>query len=486
MLSLITEFKHIFSWDPTKLGRTDRVEFDIDTGDHPPIRMQQFNHPEKIHRDIKSHVDKLLAQGIVRPIRGSWSSPCFFVPKKDDDGNLTSQRFTVDYRSLNRITKKIQWPQTRIDDIFQSLRGKKYFTSLDFTSGYYQVPMTPEAQEKATFVTREGTFAPTVLPFGVSNGPARFAELLDEVLSGLKGEVCQNFFDDIVSAGATEEEALEKLRLIFERIAAEGLTLKPYKCDFLQDEINLLGFSLSAMGTKPDEKKLRGVSQLKPPTTGHKVKKLVAFFSYFRKYIPNFSRIVHPLQCLSTIRGKITWTEEHQAAFDTVIARLLSRPVLRLFDPALPTLLETDASSYGLGAGLFQFYEGEKHPVAFISRTLSVAEKRYPSVMLELTAICWALKRLRPLIYGVPLSIATDCHGICWLLQGSKKELNSRLSSMVVCLMDYTIVEIRHVSGKKHECADFLSRYPTEDFQPNRDELDDLPILTSHKVTTLN
>ncbi|OXA42497.1 Transposon Ty3-I Gag-Pol polyprotein [Folsomia candida] len=477
LLSLITEFKHIFSWDPTKLGRTDRVEFDIDTGDHPPIRMQQFSHPEKIHRDIKSHVDKLLAQGIVRPIRGSWSSPCFFVPKKDDDGNLTSQRFTVDYRSLSRITKKIQWPQTRIDDIFQSLRGKKYFTSLDFTSGYYQVPMT-EAQEKATFVTREGTFAPTVLPFGVSNGPARFAELLDEVLYGLKGEVCQNFFDDIVSAGATEEEALEKLRLIFERIAAEGLTLKPYKCDFLQDEINLLGFSLSAMGTKPDEKKLRGVSQLKPPTTGHKVKKLVAFFSYFRKYIPSFSRIVHPLQCLSTIRGKITWTKEHQAAFDTVIARLLSRPVLRLFDPALPTLLETDASSYGLEAGLFQFYEGEKHPVAFISRTLSVAEKRYPSVMLELTAICWALKRLRPLIYGVPLSIATDCHGICWLLQGSKQELNSRLSSMVVCLMDYTIVEIRHVSGKKHECADFLSRYPTEDFQPNRDELDDLPILT--------
>lgn len=194
----------------------------------------------------------------------------------------------MDYRSLNRITKKVQWPQTRIDDIFQSLRGKKYFTSLDFTSGYYQVPMTPDAQEKATFVTREGTFAPTVLPFGVSNGPARFAELLDEVLSGLKGEVCQNFFDDIVSAGATEEEALEKLRLIFERIAAEGLTLKPYKCDFLQDEITLLGFSLSAMGTKPDEKKLRGVSQLKPPTTGHKVKKLVAFFSYFRKYIPIF------------------------------------------------------------------------------------------------------------------------------------------------------------------------------------------------------
>ncbi|OXA49407.1 Retrovirus-related Pol polyprotein from transposon opus [Folsomia candida] len=234
LLSLITEFKHIFSWDPTKLGRTDRVEFDIDNGDHPPIRMQQFNHSEKIHRDIKSHVDKLLAQGIVRPIRGSWSSPCFFVPKKDDDDNLNSQRFTVDYRSLNRITKKIQWPQTRIDDIFQSLRGKKYFTSLDFTSGYYQVPMTPDAQEKATFVTREGTFAPTVLPFGVSNGPARFAELLDEVLSGLKGEVCQNFFDDIVSAGATEEEALEKLRLIFERIAAEGLNLKPYKCDFLQ------------------------------------------------------------------------------------------------------------------------------------------------------------------------------------------------------------------------------------------------------------
>lgn len=488
LLDLIMEFKHIFSWDPTKLGRTDRIHFDIDTGDNPPIRMQQYNHPEKIHNDIKTHVDKLLAQGLVRPIRGSWSSPCFFVPKKDDDGNLTSQRFTVDYRSLNRITKKVQWPQTRIDDIFQSLRGNKYFTSLDFCSGYYQVPMTREAQEKATFVTREGTFAPTVLPFGVSNGPARFAELLDIVLKGLKGEkkICQNFFDDIVSGGESEEEALAKLRLIFERISAEGLSLKPFKCDFLQREIVLLGFSLNEFGTKPDEKKLAGVAKLQPPTTGHKVKKMVAFFSYFRKYIPNFSRIVHPLQCLSSIRGKIHWKKEHQLAFDTVKERLLSRPVLRLFDPTLPTLLETDASTFGLGAGLFQFFDGEKHPVAFISRTLSAAEKRYPSIMLELTAICWALKRLRPLIYGVPISIATDCHGICWLLQGSKKELNSRLSSMVVCLMDYTIKEIRHVSGKKHECADFLSRYPTEHFDPSRDELDELPLLTIGSLNLLS
>lgn len=180
------------------------------------------------------------------------------------------------------------------------------------------------------------------------------------------------------------------------------------------------------------------------------------------------------------------WTDEHQVAFDTVIARLLFRPVLRLFDPALSTLLETDACCYGLGAGLFQLYEGEKHPVAFISRTLSAAEKRYPSVMLELTAICWALKRLRPLIYGLPISIATYFHGICWLLQGLKKELNSRLSSVVVCLMDYTITEIRHVSGKKHECADYLSRYPTEDFDNQRDKLDELPLLSIGSLNLLN
>ena len=483
IIRLIMDFKHIFSWDPTHLGRTNRIEFEIDTGDHSPLRQQQFPHPQKIHDEIQIHVQKLLNQGLIIPYEGPWSSPCFFVPKKDDDGNLTAKRFTIDYRALNCITKKMQWPISRIEDIFQSLQGNKYFTILDFASGYYQIPMSQSAQEKAAFITREGTFAPTVLPFGVSNGPGYFARLLEQVLHGLKGTICQNYFDDLITAASTEDEALDKLKILFQRLSDENLTLKPYKCEFLQNSIRMLGFVISEHGTTIDDTKLTGVSKLKPPNTGHQAKQMVGFFSYFRKYIENFTRIIDPIKQLSQIQGKIKWQAEHQVALDSLKGILLSEPVLALFDPNRETVLRTDASILGLSGSLFQIYDGNERPVAFISRTLKSAEKNYHPSVLELTAICWALCRLRNLIYGMPITIRTDCHGICYFLHAQRKKLNPRLSRLAIDLTDYNITEIRHVNGKHHQCADFLSRFPTEEYDPAKDELKDLPLLT---IGTIN
>jgi hypothetical protein len=136
------------------------------------IRRQQFPHPEKIHNQIKEHVDKLVDLGIVKPFQSDWSCPCFLAPKKKDDGTWFRERFVIDVRGLNIITKKISFPSVRREDILDKLRNSKYFSNFhfqDFSAGYWQIPMTEEAQRKSTFICREGTFAFTVMPFGLAN-----------------------------------------------------------------------------------------------------------------------------------------------------------------------------------------------------------------------------------------------------------------------------------------------------------------------------
>lgn len=486
LINLIYQFSHIFAWTPGDLGRTNRLEFDIDTGNHPPIKLPQFNHPEKIHDEIQQHVEKLLEKDLVVPIEGEWSSPCFFVPKKDSNGNWTEKRFTIDVRSLNKITRKIQFPQIRIDDVLQYLRGYSIFNSLDFASGYYQIRMSKNAMEKSAFITREGTFAYKVLPFGLTNGPAVFANLIKQAFKGLIPHVAVNYFDDIFSGGKSYEEGLDKLRQIFERVSEENLKLKPEKCEFLMEEAHVLGFIITKDGVKLDPKKLAGVSKMKPPTTGKQVKEVMGLFSYFRKYIENFAKIAAPIKPLLSVKGRIKWTEDHQRAFDNLKAKLLTAPILHLFDPNKPAIVKTDASFTGIGGALFQECNGKILPCSYVSRTLSKAESHYPATHLELLAICWTLKRLRNLVYGSEITIITDCHALCWLLKNSKKELCTRLSRYVMDLMDYNIVSINHVSGHKHTCADYLSRNPTEMYDPNQDELDDLPLLTIGTINLQN
>jgi hypothetical protein len=139
--NLIKKHTDLFQWDPrTNLGRTKRVKFDIDTGNAAPIRQQQFPHPEKIHEKIKTRVDEMLDLEVIKPIESEWSSPCFLATKKNAAGEWTPHgRFVIDdVRGLTSVTKKITYPSTRIEDILNKIRSAKYYTTLDFSAGYWQ------------------------------------------------------------------------------------------------------------------------------------------------------------------------------------------------------------------------------------------------------------------------------------------------------------------------------------------------------------
>ena len=183
--ALLLKFSDVFALDDSELGRTSVVCHSIDTGDRKPIKQQPYRTPIVQRDTIKKMVDEMQKQSIVQPSRSPWASPVVLVPKKD--GGL---RFCVDFRCLNSITRKDVYPLPRVDDIFDTLDGACYFTSLDLASGYWQVELDEDAREKSAFTTYHGLYEFIRMPFGLCNAPATFQRVMQAVLAGLEWRSC--------------------------------------------------------------------------------------------------------------------------------------------------------------------------------------------------------------------------------------------------------------------------------------------------------
>ena len=181
-------------------------------------------------------MNNMLEQGVILPSSSPWASPIVLVRKKDGD-----LRFCVDYRKLNQVTKLDEFPLPRIDDTLDILGGSRYFTTLDLASGYWQVQMDCESQEKTAFTTYSGLYEFQKMPFGLVNAPATLMEI---VLSGLVGKNCLVYLDDIIILGRDLEEHQKNIIEVFDRLRHAGLRLKPKKCKFAQLEVEYLGHSL--------------------------------------------------------------------------------------------------------------------------------------------------------------------------------------------------------------------------------------------------
>ena len=210
--STLLEFVDLFPVPGSALtGYTDAVEHTIDTGDRPPVRCApRHMSPQKIKQE-EVCVDDMLSGGQIELSDSPWSAPVVLVTKKDG-----GTRFCVDYRWLNLATVKDTYPLPRIDDTLDMLAGKRWFSTLDLASGYWQVSLSPEARCKTAFATHSGLFQFRVMPFGLCNAPATFERLMDRVLQGLRWSRCLVYLDDIISFGTTFDDSLDNLTLIFE------------------------------------------------------------------------------------------------------------------------------------------------------------------------------------------------------------------------------------------------------------------------------
>ena len=307
----------------------------------------------------------------------------------------------VDYRKLNAVTRKDAYPLPRIDDTLDTLSGAHWFTTLDLISGYWQVEVEPADREKTAFCTPEGLFEFKVMPFGLCNAPATFQRLMNSALSGLHGNSCLVYLDDVIIMGNTFLDHLNNLQHVFHRIRAAGLKLQPNKCALCQKEVSFLGYIISQAGISTDLRKTERVISWPLPTSKHEVQQFLGLANYYRRFIKNFAKIAKPLHKLTEKSAPFLWTAECQLAFDNLKQSLTSAPVLAHPDYNKPFILDTDASQTGIGAVLSQVQDdGCERVIAYASKTLSRQERHYCVTRLELLAVVTFVHNFRPYLLG--------------------------------------------------------------------------------------
>lgn len=451
LVDLLQQYRHLFAWDATQLGRTDLVQHTIDVGNATPIKKRWYR-TSRMERDfIAGEIDRMLQQNLIEKSRGPWAFPVVLVRKKN--GKL---RFCVDYRPLNKVTKRDEYPLPRIDDMLDSLGGSAWFTSLDLASGYWQVEMNPKDREKTAFITQFGTFQFTVMPFGLCNAPATFQRLMDEVLHDELWKFVVVYLDDLNIYSRTFDEHLQHLRKIFDRLRDAGLKLNPEKCKFASTELAFLGHVISKDGIRTDPGKISKVKDFPRPTNLTQLRGFLGLASYYRRFIKDFSKIANPLNKLLKKNVPFNWTNAQQQAFEYLKNCLISSPILTYPQWNRPFILFTDASTFALGAVLSQKDEdGNERVVAYASRSLLPAEKNYTATELECLAAVWAIGKFHHYLHGSHFSLITDHSALCHLFNMTTP--NGRLARWVMKLQSYDFDTI-HRAGKRHSNVDSLSR----------------------------
>lgn len=394
----------------------------------------------------------MLEMGVIEPSRSEWCSPVVLVPKKD--GGL---RFCVDFSKLNNISAFDPYPMPRVDELVERLGKAEYLSTLDLCKGYWQVPLSPQAQELTAFRAPSGLFQFRVMPFGLHGAAASFQRLMDEVLSGAE-EYAAAYIDDVVIHSSTWEAHLQHLGDVFRRIHRAGLVVNAKKCQLARSEVCYLGYVLGGGTIRPQVSKVDAVRSCQPPTTKKGVRSFLGLVGWYRRFIPNFSSRA---ACLTDLTrkaspNKVVWTSECEAAFRDLQESMCHRPVLQSPDFSLPFTVQTDASGIGLGAVLLQGEGEDKMPVQYVSRKLFPRETRYSTVEKECLAIKWALDTLKYYLVGKEFVLETDHRPLQWLHR--MRDFNSRITRWHLSLQPYKF-SVRYRAGKDNVIADFLSRH---------------------------
>lgn len=461
---IISRYQDIFYVEGSPLTFTNHTKHSIPTTSETPINTKTYRFPQIHQQEVKSQVDKMLKQNIIQPSTSPWSSPIWVVPKKLDASGKRKWRVVIDYRKLNDITIGDSYPLPNITDILDKLGHSTYFTTLDLASGFHQIELDHKDIPKTAFNTPFGHYEFLRMPFGLKNAPATFQRAMDSVLYGLQGERCFVYLDDIVVFASSLQEHEQKLSEVFERLQAHGLKVQPDKCEFLRKEVAYLGHIISNEGVKPNPEKVNSVRNFPTPKSCKDIKSFLGLAGYYRRFIPNFSKLTKPLTSLLKQDVPFVWGDAQQQAFDSCKDILTTTPILQYPDFTKEFILTTDASIHAIGAILSQGEIGKDLPIAYASRTLNKAETNYSTIERELLAIVWAVKHFRPYLFGRKFKIVTDHKPLTWLF--SIKDPGSRLVRWRLKLEEYDY-EIVYKAGKINTNADALSRPPVNNIGIN-------------------
>ena len=431
---------------------------------------------------VRKEVLKFLNAGFIYAISdSSWVSPVHVVPKKggftmirNEENELiptrtvTGWRVCIGYRKLNSTTRKDHFPLPFIDQMLDRLAGHPHFCFLDGYSGYNQIAIAPEDQEKTTFTCPFGTFAFRRMPLGLCNAPATFQRCMMSIFSDLAEEVMEIFMDHFIVYGSSFEYSLHNLGIVLHRCQDKNLALNWEKCHFIVTEDIVLGHMISTAGLEVDQAKVSIIKNLMLPPTVKGIRSFLGHVGFYRRFIKDFSKIARPLCRLLEKDAKFKFDESCQRSFEEIRSKLVEAPIMVKLDWVKEFEIMCDASDYAMGAVLGQRSDKMFKAIYYASKTFNEAQENYSTTEKEMLAIVFACEKFRLYILGSHVIVHTDHAAIKYLM--AKKEEKLRLIRWVLLLQEFDM-EIKDKKGCDNVIVDHLSRVEKPTVQEEEKEI---------------
>ena len=437
----------------------EKVSLELDS-DATPKFCKARSVPVRYRQLVKQEIDSLSKRGIIeRVYKSDWACPTVNVLKSN--GKI---RICGDFScTINNQMRCVKYPLPTVEEVIARVGNAKVFSKIDLENAYLQLPLDDQSKKYTTINTSEGLYQYNYLPFGISSSPGIFQSYLERILSGIEPIVI--YQDDISIMTETEDEHAKVLDQVLCALHAAGVKLKHEKCQFHVDSVQYLGFIFSAKGVRPSQEKVRAILDAPTPQNIKEVQSFLGLATYYSRFIRNFSTVLAPMYSLCKKNARFHWGNEQQKCFDLLKSVFKSDKPLRFFDPNRDTALETDSSSYGLGAVLLQRYENAWYPVQFASRTLNSAQKNYSQIERECLSVVFGCERFRKFLLGSRFEVRNDHRPLKKLLGTSSSipmQCSARLQRWALRLSQFDF-EFKYIKGSENVTSDFLSRLPLKE-----------------------
>ena len=401
----------------------------LEDGHKPSVEAQRRLNPT-MKEVVQKEVLKWLDTEVIYPISDSaWVSPVQVVPKKGGttvirtENNIllpsrivTWWRICIDYRKLHKATRKDHFPLPFLDQMLDRLAGHEYYCFLDGYSGYNQIDIASEDQEKMTFTCPYGTLAFRRMPFGLCNAPGTFQRCMMAIFSDMVEKTIEVFMDDFSVLGSSFDNCLENLRSVSIRCQETNLVLNWEKFHFMVQEGIVLGLRISARGIKVDRAKIETIEKLPPPSSVKRIRSFLSHTGFYRRFIRDFSQIAKPLSNLLVQGTPFEFDAQCIRAFSVLKDKLVSAPIVVAPDWSFPFELMCDASDYAIEAMLGQKRERIFQVIYYARRTLNDAQLNYATTEKELLAIVFPFDKFRPYLIGIKVVVHTNHSAIKYLM----------------------------------------------------------------------
>lgn len=407
--------------------------------------------PLSVREDVSKELTELEQHGITEKMYSSeWVSPIVVTRRRN--GKIC---MCVDMREPNKAVVPDSHPLPLIEDLLAELRGSVMYSTLDLKSTYHQLELHEKSRGLTAFITHEGLYRYCRVTYGLSSAPAAFQKMMTKILSGLQGVQC--YLDDVIIYGSSQADHDINMKAVLHRIQEAGLKLNMEKCLFCQTALN----RLSPKGLEPNNAHVTAILDAPAPTDAASLHSFLGLSAWYSKFMPNYASVVEPMRAMLRKNAVFDRNDTAQKSFEQVKNMVVNSPALMLFDPNKLTVVSTDASDYGLGAVLMQVNNArEEDTVAFASRSLSDAERKYSTVEKEALACVWAAEKWRVWLWGRKFLLRTDHQALTMLLTTQE---NNRAGLCVVRwlarLMEFDY-DIQYRFGSLNSVADCLSGLP--------------------------